>query len=416
VNVLACAQSCSPAADCGALDTDGDGLNDVWETNGYVDVNCNGQYDEGTDTPLPNADKNKPNIYLKLDYMVKTAVNPAQSHTHKPTDSQLNLVKDALASHDIVLSIYPTQDALTEIKVITPTPEADIDSSCAGTEAVSYYTVKAAHFPAKLAPAYYYAVFAHDHTCGSDAQCSHCATNAHTLEIPTWGYYTSTGIAAFPGRDMIVAFGSLVDKGLSITEYMPPGELLHVLGHGMGLRHGGGDDLDNKPNYLSAMNSTYKFGIFRTFPYDPDYPWSVMYQNPVAGFYNDYSTFAAITLHEGSSADGGVCGSDDSGGLDETVGIPAPEGYFDVTCQFIDPYGGTVWGPGNGHAIDWDTSGEADNQHVYQDVSGDGLCTDLPGFNDLEHASAAEDVTKFAHLQMNVACGTRYWTTGVQAP
>lgn len=35
--------------------------------------------------------------------------------------------------------------------------------------------------------------------------------------------------------------------------------LMHQLGHQLGLRHGGGDDINYKPNYLSVMNSTYAF-------------------------------------------------------------------------------------------------------------------------------------------------------------
>jgi hypothetical protein len=35
------------------------------------------------------------------------------------------------------------------------------------------------------------------------------------------------------------------------------GTLMHELGHNLGLRHGGGDDINRKPNYVSVMNYLY---------------------------------------------------------------------------------------------------------------------------------------------------------------
>jgi hypothetical protein len=39
------------------------------------------------------------------------------------------------------------------------------------------------------------------------------------------------------------------------------GTLMHELGHTLGLHHGGADDTNCKPNYLSVMNYSYQFGI-----------------------------------------------------------------------------------------------------------------------------------------------------------
>ena len=38
---------------------------------------------------------------------------------------------------------------------------------------------------------------------------------------------------------------------------------MHELGHNLGLHHGGSDDINDKPNYLSIMN--YRFGGGRAF-------------------------------------------------------------------------------------------------------------------------------------------------------
>ena len=52
VNVNACATPVARLGVCG-VDTDGDGLSDAWESNGYVDENCNGVYDAGSDLVFP---------------------------------------------------------------------------------------------------------------------------------------------------------------------------------------------------------------------------------------------------------------------------------------------------------------------------------------------------------------------------
>jgi hypothetical protein len=59
-----------PGGGCGtaAPDSDGDGLSDVWENNGYVDNNCDGVQDTG-DVPLPGADPHVPDIYVSYDWM-----------------------------------------------------------------------------------------------------------------------------------------------------------------------------------------------------------------------------------------------------------------------------------------------------------------------------------------------------------
>ena len=59
-------------------DTDGDGLSDIWETNGYIDVNCNGVNDgPSVDLPLPGANKTVPDIYVLYDWMDSTGPGPA---------------------------------------------------------------------------------------------------------------------------------------------------------------------------------------------------------------------------------------------------------------------------------------------------------------------------------------------------
>jgi hypothetical protein len=90
------------------------------------------------EVPLPVADKNKPNLYVKWDYMVKASANPSIAHSHKPSDAVMAEAQSILGSHNIVLSFYPTHDSLTENRVITPAPASTIPA-CAGSDAISFY-------------------------------------------------------------------------------------------------------------------------------------------------------------------------------------------------------------------------------------------------------------------------------------
>jgi hypothetical protein len=68
------------ATDSTCPDSDGDGLNDAWETAGGIDYNGDGLItDAQHDLLLPGADPNKPDVYVKYDWMdygpMETACN-----------------------------------------------------------------------------------------------------------------------------------------------------------------------------------------------------------------------------------------------------------------------------------------------------------------------------------------------------
>ena len=55
---------------------------------------------------------------------------------------------------------------------------------------------------------------------------------------------------------------------------------MHELGHTLGLHHGGGDDINNKPNYYSVMN----------------YAWQVPHSGYSSDWKLDYSDETMPTL------------------------------------------------------------------------------------------------------------------------
>jgi len=85
------------------------------------------------------------------------------------------------------------------------------------------------------------------------AQVCHMALIVHTLN-GSLATGTSRGLGA---SDFIVALGT-VPGGVG-TEQQQAGTVMHELGHNLDLRHGGGDDTNFKPNYMSVMNYNYQF-------------------------------------------------------------------------------------------------------------------------------------------------------------
>jgi hypothetical protein len=73
-----------------------------------------------------------------------------------------------------------------------------------------------------------------------------------------------SGCAEVPGNDFIVALGSFGSgvhrNGVGPQDYWA-GTLMHELGHTLGLRHGGFDNINCKPNYLSIMSYTRQFKL-----------------------------------------------------------------------------------------------------------------------------------------------------------
>ncbi|MBX2798409.1 MAG: hypothetical protein KTR31_12085 [Myxococcales bacterium] len=97
---------------------------------------------------------------------------------------------------------------------------------------------------------------------------------------------TTSGIAGRGGIDFLVTL-RLADPGCPTTgwtaesRFLDPdgltlagnqrefvGTFLHELGHRLGLGHGGGDGVNNKPNYISVMSYSYQFGV--PFDFDDD--------------------------------------------------------------------------------------------------------------------------------------------------
>lgn len=223
-------------------DTDKDGLLDCWETDG-IDYDGDGAIDlklydangNGTiDAAEERADPNVKDVFVQVDWMVN----------HKPDPLALNDVKEAFRSRwREVIRLHLVQDSPEE-----PVPE---EPSITWSR---FHELKPSHFgnaiersnPNRLAAkalAFHWALFAHLQTGG------------------TW-----SGRGELFGNDFLVSLGAF-----NATEISPgvqhktgnrdqqSGTFMHELGHNLGLHHGGSDDVNCKPNYLSVMSYSRQF-------------------------------------------------------------------------------------------------------------------------------------------------------------
>jgi hypothetical protein len=442
----ACSATSSLPSGCTWTDTDGDGLNDTWETNGYIDNDCNGVNDCSpgpcvNDTPLPGANVNKPNVYVKWDYMTRSgtySTSPTAAgegcpatdgaHNHQPSAAAMNMVVSAFNTQNVILTFFPTHASVTEHSVTTLSRPTSIPP-CAGSDAVSLYTIKAANFPTYLAPAYHYALFAHYNTCDVDgpgaAQCGGCGPDPTTGQSPS---FSATGVSVIPGNDLIVSFGFDQECGSPADDMMNAGTFMHELGHTLGLHHGGSTDTafggftdgdtQGKPNYTSVMNYNYQLGGIGT----GTGCFASGITDPSTSYRVDYSREVLNTLSEGMLMTvGGAlqCVNDASGGMDESIGVGGPTGDTDVV-NFYAPGGAGKRFGGVHCRIDFDGDGDTGtttgDTAVYSDVNGDNLCSVLHGYADWQHTNPATGVTVMQHLRTGFQCQTGPWAPGAPAP
>jgi hypothetical protein len=266
----------------GKPDNDGDGLCDNWETTG-IDINSDGVVDlqlydlnqDGIIDTNEQADLNHKDLYVEVDWMaqhkpLEAALNKViQSFANAPVDNpdgtpgirlHLQVDEEAVAhsnelafANDAVGPGIPHFDAVKSTRFSTANERTDADS---------VNILKAKRQVSR------YALFVHNRP-GT----------------------TSSGRAELPGNDFVVSLGSFtVIDGHGIGNVdQQASTFMHEMGHTLNLRHGGIDDFNCKPNYLSLMSYSRQFD-----------------NNPIIGRPLDYSPAELVEIDENnlSEADG----------------------------------------------------------------------------------------------------------------
>jgi uncharacterized repeat protein (TIGR01451 family) len=321
------------------LDADGDGLWDDWERFG-IDTDGNGSTD--LNLPALGANWRHKDVFVEVDWMDCTLTGSdcpsGDTHNHQPNAGAITAVINSFAAANVT-NPDGVQGITLHVDVSNSFPHQNflvIPNACFGAAAgTGFDAVKndAANFgpnnPRRFA--YHYALFTHRQTSTDQG---------------------SSGCGELPGNDFQVSLGAW--SGQTGTLMDQAGTFMHELGHNLNLRHGGGDNTNFKPNYLSIMSYTYQVSGIP--PTDPDGGGPLTARM-------DYSRSALPALNEGS--------------LNEQLGIQDGTDNVFFTC----PGGGSGTGAGNA-GINWDCDGTPNEASVAVDVNNDGVQTALNGFQD----------------------------------
>jgi hypothetical protein len=312
-------------------DVDRDGIYSNWEVNG-IDSNWDGTTDF---TPAASSQNHK-DIYVEIDYM----------QFHGPRLDARNDVISAFANAPVT-----NPDSVNGI-----TLHLDLDEQLTHSDTTSwpsgYNSIKATNFGTVAERG----AANHDNILNAKKKIYHYDLWVHN-QVGT----TASGIAEILGNDFMVSLGSFDFDFTQLhnvgSRAQQAGTLMHELGHNLGLRHGGGVDVNCKPNYLSVMSYAFQFTDF------------------VSGRPLDYSRSQLATLDEIE--------------LYEPDGVSASTPSGLTTAYGQSGATPTVLTAATGQAIDWNRDGFDGDDGVEESINNFGIggcsgndLTSLTGYND----------------------------------
>lgn len=217
------------AASMDELDSDGDGLPDDWEENGY-DADGDGTVD--VDLPALGADPYHKDMFVEVDWMTAAAPNAT---IWAPIISAFANAPILNSDGEQGVALHIDRGAGTgggggDIIAYADRIRYDSSSPSPGFSYTNFYTEKTNHFDADRLNIYRYCIFAWDqgHSPGSSGRAEGFIANDFIVSIGSWG-----------------ADGTRDEFQLST--------FLHEMGHTLDLKHGGSDHTNSKDNYNSIM-------------------------------------------------------------------------------------------------------------------------------------------------------------------
>lgn len=371
------------------VDSDADGLADSWEKNG-IDFNGDGTIDY----TLPGADPMHKDVFVEVDAMQGHAPLPLDPSQEPAMPKALQtgtyldqvvatfanapqaLVHNPDGTGGINLHIQPDELGINDFGFIQGNDGwTDFYGLKSGTLVAGGFGTPAERAnPTVLAAkslAYRYSVFA-DYFLAADGTDDYSGSSESIVNN-----------AHVAGNDFFVTLGHWPDQAklkqlgypMTVGDFQA-GTFMHELGHTLGLGHGGGDDVNFKPNYHSVMNYLWQM----------PYPW--MYESWLGKDENgdgtatatewnlDYSEQALPPLNE--------TGLVESDGIDGNPNVwlpyPIPPDsllFVPKDIPLVHEAGGVDWNKANGITplpIE-----------VQADINNDGHITTLAGFEDWSH-------------------------------
>jgi hypothetical protein len=391
----ACVTWSAIVASTNVMDTDGDGLLDVWETQG-MHLNpgdathaatfgtCANNFNDGmpcVNLPAMGANPFFRDIFVEIDWEHGT-----DGHLHIPKLAALTTMATTFLFHGIVLHfdvgnnyqspqspfIVPAKYAqggqvIEESTLLCPNAQTNVCAFpnlpyAAQGWKVGFKAVKdgfpalniPAHFARNRKDIFHYVLFAHA-----------LATPSATPGIPN----SVSGVADRPGGDLMVTLGLWRSDTPSDDQtgsvLVQAGTLMHELGHNLGLSHAGLFRAPNcEPNYPSVMNYLYQTrGL----------------TDNNGGSHIDYSYGLLPSLNEGALSESVFQHAPliyrvRYYGPPSSVGIGTAKTHCDGTPLTGD-FGVRLESP-LGATIDWNNTGKIDSGTVLRDIDFNGVIGD----------------------------------------
>ena len=328
-------------------DTDGDGLPDDWEING-LDYDGDGVID--VDLPAMGASPDHKDLFVEADWMFKERSCFLWIFCSREEDFSPNL--DALADVVEAYANAPVSnpDGVDGIALHIDAGPNSIMNPMTGERWGNRSRANSVGHVADLGE--FTSSGAYDWSEFNELQ----RNNFDTARSDVFHYAIygdrygnngsgSSGIARvgsgdqFKGDSFLITDGGW-GSGAGFSHRQESGTFMHEFGHTLGRHHGGDDDANYKPNYVSIMNYHWQLG----------------------GIPLDYSREALDTLDEDN--------------LSEAAGLNTSS-----TVTWICPEGQTTSGSG-GTNIDWNCDGSIDSGSVRADLNLDGHFQALNGAED----------------------------------
>lgn len=326
--------TCTDTDGNGVADNDGDALCDNWETAG-IDANADGTVDlqlydvngDGTIQAAEDADPNHKDMYVEVDWMelhqpnndalndvIASFANAPVTNPDGTLGVRLHIqVNEQAVAHNTSLAFEPCTGAATGT-----TPDFDtVKNAMFGTAAERTAGVNVTNGKRF---AFHYSLFVHNLLgLGGTSGCAELPGNDHVVSLGNWAVVGGHGVGS---RDQ------------------QAGTFMHEFGHNLNLRHGGVDDINCKPNYLSVMSYSRQIN-----------------NAPIPGRPLNYSPAALMSLNEAS--------------LSEPAGIGGPAG--DQTAFGPPP----VQVVASNGAINWNQDADNTDTGIAVDINNvpGGGCT-----------------------------------------
>jgi hypothetical protein len=177
-------------------------------------------------------------INVEIDYMADA------THSHKPTQTEINAVIQMFACHGITLNVV-IDDQLQHFNVLRQDTADNTNFFGYNNGADTYGGIRAANF--NNGAGWHYCVFAHQYQ-----------DNAYNTS-------GSSGLGEQPGDDFLVTLGSF--SGQVGTDWDRASTFAHELGHNLNLSHSGNYNESivgsNTPNLPSIMSYFYQLSGVR---------------------------------------------------------------------------------------------------------------------------------------------------------